>query len=481
MQEPVGNRKCTKNTQVSLLESCEVVPEELMEMSQRLLEFSKPYLELLPDKRSCRRGEDFLRGLLSDLERKSVEPITERLDQYRRPLQYFIGESEWDHEPMLDLLNQQVAQELGEPSGILAADPSAMPKKGRGSVGVARQWCGRLGKQDSCQVGVYLGYISNKGHTVIDERLYLPRDWAKDKDRRKKCRIPPVLRFKTSQRLVLEMLEERRGVLPHRWFVADEEFGRPAWFRKKLDEMGERYLLEIPSNIRVRDISVPAPARMPGKRGAARKAPFAQARVWMAALQERDWESFHVRDATKGPLKVWAACARVQTVDQGRRSKKIQRLMVIRTEEKVPEYRYYFSNAQEDVALAEMVHAASARYWIEDCFERAKGRVGLDHYEVRSWLGWHHHMTLCLLALYFLVLEQRRLSKHTPAITVPQTAEAIGEIFRTPDIDLRGLALKLTNRLRRNEETRIAHWRKFHRLPPPWIIMRSNHVPSFAQ
>ena len=120
---------------------------------------------------------------------------------------------------------------------------------------------------------------------------------------------------------------------------------------------------------------------------------------------------------------------------------------MLRTLDPTPEYRYYFSNAEEDVTLAEMVHVGNARFWVEDCFERSKGKVGLDHYEVRSWRGWHHHMTLCLLALYFLVLEQQRLSRSTPAITVQQSAEALGEILRNPDINVRALAMKITRRL----------------------------------
>jgi SRSO17 transposase len=477
----VRRAKKRKDGAAELLENCEVVPKELMAMADRLREFSRPYLDLLYEKRQRPHGEDYLRGLLSDLERKSVEPITERLGQYRRPLQYFIGGSEWDHAPLLDFLNQEVARELGEPNGILVADPSAMPKKGKASVGVGRQWCGRLGKVENCQLGVYLGYVSNKGHTLVDEELYLPREWTSDKARREKCNIPRGLRFKTAHKLTLEMLGRRRDILPHRWFVADDEFGRPAGFRNKLHKMGERYLLEIPSNLLVRDINAKPPARIAGRRGGRRKVPFVQARAWMASLKQEDWQLFDIRPGSKGPVKVWAARTRVQTKDRQRCSERIEWLVVIRTEEKTPEYRYYFSNAEENVALGEMVHAASARHWIEDCFERAKGKVGLDHYEVRSWQGWHHHMTLAMLALFFLVLEQRRLSESTPVITVQQTAEAIGEIFRDPDMDLRELAQRLTNRLRRNEQTRIDHWRKFHQLPPSWIIARSSHVPSFAQ
>jgi len=206
-----------------------------------------------------------------------------------------------------------------------------------------------------------------------------------------------------------------------------------------------------------------------------------QVRRWMAGLSDRDWKKINIRDGTKAPLIVWAARTRVQTMDQKHHSKMVQWLMVIKTDDKIPEYRYYLSNAEESVTREEMVHAASARQWIEDCFQRAKGKVGLDHYEVRSWVGWHHHMTLSLLALYFLVLEQRRLSQSTPAVSVQQTAEAMAEILRNPEIDVEELALRITNRLRRNEQVRIYQWKKFGRLPSSWTAVRSSHVPHFAQ
>lgn len=463
-----------------LLESCEVIPEELEMSLERLKEFTKPYLKLLPRIEMQKHGEDFLEGLVTDLERKSVEPIAERLGQYRRPLQYFIGASPWDHQPLLDELISEVKAELGEENGILVIDPSAFPKKGTHSVGVARQWCGRLGKQDNCQLGVFLGYVSNKGHTLVDERLYMPREWAKDKTRRAKCGVPKEVRFKTALQLAVEMVETSRLELPHRWVVGDGEFGRPFWFRNKLEQMGERYLLEIPSNLSVRDLHAAAP-RKKHRRGARPKVSFQRVCSWKDGLKKQDWKKIHLRDGTKGPLDVWAARTRVQTKDKSRRSKKSQWLMVTKTTDAVAEYRYYFSNAEENVSLQEMAHAANARYWIEDAFERAKGKVGLDHYEVRSWSGWHHHITLCLLALYFLVLEHRRLSQSTPPITLQQSAQAIGEILRNPNINVHSLALKITNRLRRNEHARIDHWRKFHILPPSWTIARATHVPHFTQ
>lgn len=464
----------------ALLKNCEVIPEELAMSLERLKEFTGSYLERLPRVEMRRHGEDFIEGLLFDLERKSTEPIAERLGQKRRTLQYFIGESPWGHEGLLDQLTQEVAHDLGEPNGVLVIDPSAFPKKGEDSVGVTRQWCGRLGKVENCQVGVFLGYVSNQGHTVVDERLYLPRHWARNKSRREKCHVPEGVRFKTAQSLALEMLRTRRSQLPHRWVVADDEFGRGHKFRNALHALGERYLLEIPSNLSVRPLPAPAPQKRLS-RGPTRKPAFRQARTWKDALAPKDWEKIHVRDSTKGPLEVWSARTRVQTMDKRHRSKRVQWLLAVKTEEKVPEYRYYLSNGEEDTSLREMVHAASARCWIEDCFERAKGKVGLDHYEVRSWSGWHHHITLSLLALYFLVLEQRRLSQKTPAITLQQSAEAIGELLRDPETDLHALAHKITKRLCRNEESRINHWKKFDRWPPSWTIARSTHVPNFAQ
>jgi len=459
------------------MKSCEVVPEDLEMALEGLKEFAKPYLSLLPREEMKKHGADILEGLLTDVERKSVEPMAERLGQDRHPLQYFLGESPWDHRPLLDKLCEAVGDSFGEENGVLVVDPSAFPKKGTESVGVARQWCGRLGKQDNCQVGVFLGYVSNKGHTLVDERLYLPAAWARSQGRREKCHVPESVRFRTSPQLALEMVRERGKILPHRWVVADEEFGQPYRFRKGLERMGERYLLEIPSNLLVLDLAKAPPVEEKGK--GPRRALFQQVRTWKDGLKRSDWKKVRIRDGTKGPLEVLAARTRVQSYDKRRQSKKSQWLMV--TKDSVGEYRYYFSNGEEDVSLQEMVHVANTRFWVEDCFERSKGEVGLDHYEVRSWRGWHHHMTLCLLALLFLVEEQRRLSRNTPAITVQQSAEALGELLRNPHIDVRELAIKITRRLRRNEESRIQHWRKFHYLPPLWVTARSTHVFNFGQ
>lgn len=456
-----------------LLDDCEVAPEELEDCLDHLKGFMKPFVERLPREELRGHGENFVRGLLSDLERKSTEPIAERAQEDRRSLQRFIGESPWDPGPLIGELCAQVVQDLGSPQGVLVLDPSAFPKKGTDSVGVARQWCGRLGKVDSCQLGVFLGYVSHAGHTVVDGRLYLPKEWVRDKRRRAMCHVPQSARYQSVHDLSLEMLERRRHQFPHAWVVGDDEFGRPAWFRKRLRQMNERYVLEIPSNTMVCAAENPPKT---GGLGQPRKAPFQQAAAWKDTLPQDRWVRISIRDGIKGPLVVWATRARRRARDGKKRRGEVEWLLVTRTESSVPEVRYYLSNAEEEASLEEMVHAANGRHWIEDCFERGKGEVGLDHYEVRSWIGWHHHITLCLLALWFLVLEQRRLNEATPAITLQQSAEAIGELLRDPHANLRHLALKITRRLRRTEWARIHHWRKFNSLPPPWTTSRLSHV-----
>lgn len=457
----------------ALLDDCKVVPKELEECLDRLKEFLEPYGAHLHRRELREHGDDFIRGLLSDLERKSTEPIAERAQEDRRSLQRFIGESPWDHVPLIEELCAQAVKGIGSPQGVLVLDPSAFPKKGTESVGVARQWCGRLGKIDNCQLGVFLGYVSNGGHTVVDGRLYLPREWARDNRRRRKCHVPKTVRYRSVHDLSLELLEKRRHQFPHAWVAGDDEFGRPAWFRKRLRRMNERYVLEIPGNTLVCAAEDPPKT---GAMGQPRKASFQQATAWKDKVPKDRWVRVEIRGGVKGPMVVWATRARMRTRDEKKRRGEVEWLLVTRTEGKVPEIRYWLSHAEEEASLEAMVHAANARHWIEDCFERGKGEVGLDHYEVRSWIGWHHHMTLGLLALWFLVLEQRRLNATTPAITLQQSAEAIGELLRDPKTNLRQLALTITRRLRRAEWSRIHHWRKFNCLPPTWTQMRLSHV-----
>lgn len=387
-----------------------VEPKALATLVKRLNEFLKPFLPVFGRPERQLQARRAIQGFLSDLERKSAEPIAELHGQPRRAMQHFIGAGPWSDQLVLDLLVDQVADELGSVDGALLIDPTSFPKKGTESVGVGRHWCGRLGKIDNCQVGVFLGYASGKGHTLVDCRLYLDEEWAADKARREKCYVPKGVVFQRSWELAAELIACRASSLPHRWIVADEEFGRPTEFRDLLAARGERYMLEVPCNTSVKVLGqVPHPGRRPDPR------PVSE---WAEGLPKKAWKLFTVRDGTKGPLQVWAAWTRVVTKDDPSKKKstwtRMERLLVIKTVGQQPQTKYFLNNAEQSVTLQEMVQAACTRWRVEDSFERAKGQAGLHHYEVRSWTGWHHHMTLGMMALWFLVREHRYLCVSFP-------------------------------------------------------------------
>jgi SRSO17 transposase len=209
-----------------LLADAEVAPRIPRGVLSRLERFLDPFVASLQRSEQGQHARTYVAGLLSQLESKNVESIAYLRDLEREPLQQFIGQSPWDHGPWLTELARQVGQQLGSPDGVLVFDPSAFPKKGSASVGVQRQWCGRLGKLDNCQVGIYLAYVGRVEHALVAARLYLPEEWAKDKTRRTKAGIPKGARFRTRHELALAMLDEHGSLLPHAWISGDDELGR---------------------------------------------------------------------------------------------------------------------------------------------------------------------------------------------------------------------------------------------------------------
>ena len=404
-----------------LLQDCVVEPETLAPMLEHLRDFTRRYVPHFQRREQREHCVTYIEGLLSSLERKSVEPIATDHGLHRRGLQQFVGAAAWDDKRVMSELRAHVREELADEDGILALDPSSFPKKGTESVGVKRQWCGRLGKQDNCQVGVYMSFQSAKGHCLVDHRLYLPREWVDSPERREKCHVPSEVEYRSTWQIADELLTAHGHELPHRWVVADEEFGRVGPFRARLRERDEKYVLSFDATTSFEDMSVD----LPKWKGVGRKPkyrPFIQAQAW--AKKRKKWSRIWVRDGEKEPLEVDAACAVIRARSHTRGDtpaveRAVERLIVIRTVGSRPEYRYWVTN-DLDASLEDLVRVASRRHWIEDDFGRAKGRVGLHHYEVRSWVGWHHHMTLAGLALFFLVLEQRRaggknLRDHGPA------------------------------------------------------------------
>jgi SRSO17 transposase len=380
-------------------------------MTERLVTFAGPFVDRLCRPEQREHVHTYLQGLLSDLQQKNAERIAYRYDEDRLGLQTFIGISPWNHRPLLDELACQVGRELGKPNGVLVFDPSAFAKKGKHSVGVMRQWCGRLGKKENCQVGVFLGYVSEEEHALVDERLYLPEEWTKDRRRCKAAGVPrEEMRLRTRHELALEMLESKGPLLPHAWIAGDDEMGRPAWFRRELAGRGEHYLLAVPSNTTVRDLEADPPAYC--GRGQPPKLPFRKVRQWCESLPASAWTRVQVRNGAKGPIEVEIVQRRVVAKIEGKIGPE-EMLVVIRSldEEKKVKTDYHLSNAPPDTPLAEFARVANAEHRIEECIKRAKSEAGMAQYQVRHWLGWHHHITLCLIATWFLVCEARRGKK----------------------------------------------------------------------
>jgi SRSO17 transposase len=411
MRVAQGRRAVERRSQArldELLNDAVVRPGLLRGLLPRLEAFLDLFVRSLCCCEQRTNARHYVSGLLSDLPSKDAESIAYLHDRERQGIQKFIGQAPWDHSPLVSELARQVGQRLGEPEGVLVFDPSAFVKQGKKSVGVQRQWCGRLGKVENCQVGVYLGYVSHAGQALVDFRLFLPREWTRDRKRLRAAGVPTDVRFATRHELALQMLDEQGGLLPHRWVAGDDEMGRSSWFRQQLRQRGERYLLAVPSNTLVRDLVAPEPPS--SGHGRRPKVPFVRADEWCGALAEGDWQTLEVRDGEKGPLVAQVAWTLVQAKSEGKASDAAESLLVFREQQSDGSWKhdYLLSNEIAGDPPVEASWVYKAEHRIEECIKQAKGEAGLADYQVRTWEGWHHHQCLSLLATWFLCEETRR-------------------------------------------------------------------------
>ena len=352
----------------------------------------------------------FLEGLLSDLPRKNVESIAYRYEQDRQALQRFVGQTDWDHQPLLNRLAEQVAQEIGEADGILAFDPSAFEKDGKKSAGVARQWLGRFGKVDNGQVGIFMAYVTRQEHVLVNAKLFIPQEWNDDPARCQRAHIPEkeYKKHKTRHQHCLEMLKEQGKLLPHQWITGDDELGKSSPFRRALRKRKEKYILAVPCNTTVRDLeNIP---KYSG-RGAPPKGAFVRVDEWKKSLSQDDWQVIDVRDGEKRPLvlKLYT-CKVLAHTERGCASNTELLIVTERPDGNGVKYDYYLCNVLEE-SNDELARVILASHRVEDCFRRAKGACGLADYEVQTWYGWYHHITMSLVAGWFLTWETLRRKK----------------------------------------------------------------------
>ncbi len=346
----------------------------------------------------------YLQGQLLDLERKTIEPLALALPGGDvQALQQFIGQRTWDAEAVLLRHQEIVAQTRGDAeTGVLIVDGCDFPKQGPESVGVARQWCGALGKVANCQASVVACYASQHGYTLVDRRLSLPEKWVTPAyaARRARCGVPPELTFRTKPQLAGDIVAavRGRGVLPFRYVTGDEGFGANTAL---LDQLAADlvYLAEVPHTTRVWR-----------EQGDGDGPTAVEVGALAAGLPATAWSRPLIKEGAKGPLEADIARVRVRATRDGQPGPEVW-VVLRRSLGDAPTLKAYLSNAAADTPLATLVWLCGMRWPVETGILEAKGEVGLDHYEVRGWVGWHHHITLSFLAHHFLVRARLRLGK----------------------------------------------------------------------
>src|SRR3989440_3388252 len=335
-----------------------------------------------------RRALSYLQGLLSSVERKNGWQLAEQAREATPyGMQRLLSNAVWDADGVRDDLRAYVLEQLGTQDAIVVIDESSFPKRGSKSAGVQVQYCGTSGHVENCQVGVFLGYVTAKGHTLLDRELYLPFDWTEDPKRCQEASIPASVRLQTKPELAVQMLERIfQAQIPMAWVVADTVYGGNLDLRTWLEAHGYPYVLAVACD---------EPVGF--QTGAGRRREEA-ALVEAFVLSDRDWQRLSMSEGTKGPrLFDWAIIPMLhQWEDDGRHWLLIRRSLTDPNEK-----AYYFVFAPKGTTLPEMVKAIGARWHVEEDFENGKD-IGLDHYEVRSFIGWYRHITLVLLALAYL-------------------------------------------------------------------------------
>lgn len=401
--------------------------DEVRAAAERLVEFHERFAPLFGKEQAQDHAYTYVRGLMVCPERKSIEPIALNVgDGQVSGLQKFINIAPWDHGDVQAEVQSVFADELvptavGSPIGTVGVvDESGFAKKGDHSAGVARQHNGRLGKEDNCQVGVFLVGVAPGGAALLDHQLYLPESWCDDTEacrkRREKVHIPETVAFQTKPQIAAGLVRMvlLLGVATLDWITADEEYGRNGEFLDELEMLGHRYVVEVPTTTTVWTED-PASCIPPyGGRGRAPTLPSREsiASVVMVAsgLSGAAWRVLKVRDGAKGPLAFAFAAVRVWAVRHGKAGPPVW-LLVRRSLEAAPEVKYYISNADASTPLQVLAEVACTRHAVEDYFEDAKSYLGMAQYETRSWVGWHHHMSLVAMAHLFITLTRLDLKK----------------------------------------------------------------------
>ena len=428
-------------------------------------------------RRECQEHSlGYLKALLLAEGRKSVEPMalvfgepSSREPDAQRSVvlawQRFLTVSPWEAQAVQQELQRVFNEEFvptasAWPIGTVGViDGSGFVKRGTESVGVQRQWCGRLGKKENCQVGVFLLGATPAGSALLDHQLYLPEAWAADAARRKKTRVPPEVIFQTKPQIAAALVT--RSSTRFDWITADAEFGRDGDFLDALERHGQRYLVEIPANTTVW-LSKPL-----------HQTPDAY--VWPVdllaqGLTANAWQVLQLREGAKGPLVFEFARRRVWSVRHRHAGPPLW-LVIRRSLEPVPEIKYYLSNAEPDTPLETMAPVTGVRWRVEEFFEEGKGKLGMGHYEARSWTSWHHHMSLVALAHLFVTQTRRDLKRKRPGLTLDMALLLLRAALPRPQLSVEDAQELVDYYSDRNDQATNSHRKT-------WLAKHPNVAPK---
>jgi SRSO17 transposase len=442
--------------------------EDIHHMADALEETYQIYRPAFERRDQAAHGWVYLKGLLSDIPRKVTERIALRFGVNVRSLQHFMGQSPWSRAELLTIHQGLMVETLGEADGVVLIDESGMVKQGEHSVGVARQWCGSVGKVANSQVGVYLGYASRKGYSLLDARLFLPEQWFAEthSELRQLCGVPEALSYQTKPEIALDMLHKafERGALPCQWVAADALYGDSSAFRDGIAALGKWYFVEVRCSTHVwqekPEVYLPpwkGRGRRPTRLGLRNPQQTSQ-RVDALAQQlpAQAWVRAKIKEGAKGPLVCDFACLRVVEVRDGLPGPDSW-LVIRRNIDHPAEIKYYFSNAPATVDPLQLVRLSGMRWPVEIIFRTGKVEIGFDHYELRSWLGWHHHMFFAGLAHLFLVRMRIFFHKRAPALTVYQIRLLLLSVLPMPECDVSAAVRIVRYYQRRNYAAYLSH------------------------
>jgi len=348
----------------------------------------------------------YLLGLMGNAERKNGWQMAEQMGEatpYK--IQQFLYRGTWNADEVRDCLYGYVTEELGDPEGVLVVDETGFLKQGKKSAGVKRQYSGTAGRIENCQIGVFLTYASPKGYTMLDRELYIPQEWATDKERRKAAGIPADLQFRTKPEMALDMIERTDGAgVPYKWVTGDCVYGEYYQLRQSLEENNKGYVMAVS-----------------GKACVWMGCQQVRVSVMIAFLQTDNWIRLNVGSGTKGERIYDWLMFDINTPSDlpGQR-----KLLFRRSISKPDEICAYLCYSPETVTLEVLAGIAAIRWTVEMCFAESKGEVGLDHYEVRSFQGWYNHITMvCLTHALLTVLKALPVFAEALSVILPESSD----------------------------------------------------------